>query len=259
MYINYKKIGSKITTENNMKTFDVNDPIFASLVHRTKYLLAEKRLAAKEVFKKQGGDFKEFNELSSYAFYVFNREDTVCVQIHTSPIRITNKIERRKLYMRGCSYSEVCPDVIPFKPNVGTTYLVANYGSNETKIVNLSEEYKPSPISYDKASGKLKNPSKEVLAEMALLEHECRPVRSQPTRKSNLKRKLKTNLVREAVREIIPYSNSSCDEQSDTDKSNTSSGTEEGRKPRNKPCAKKSKHQGKAKTFKRKTQRGVRV
>ena len=247
-------IENKLTTVFVLKKmFDIHDPIYASAAPGAKYVTAEMRLVAKKVFKNQGGDF---NELISYAFYDFGPENQVYVQIHSTPERISNTLERRKLYVKFCSYVEACLGVFPFKPKVNTSYLVANCGSNEAKIVDLSQHYKSNPTNY--VTG-LMNPSKEILAEMALLDHECRPVRSQSFRKSNPKRKMKTNLVREAVRGIIPCSNSSCDEQSDTDKSNTSSDTEEGRKPRNKPRTKKSKHQGKAKTFKRKTQRGVRV
>ena len=103
------------------------------------------------------------------------------------------------------------------------------------------------------------NPSKKTLEEVVQLEHECRPMRLQPVLKLNLERKHKMNMVRKVVREIIPNSSSSSDEQSDTKKSKKSSDIEEDQKPTKTQSGKKSKHQGKAKTFKRKTQRRGRV
>ena len=250
-------------TKMTIITIDVHDPRHAFQADFTKYVFAETRLAAKEAFKKQSGDF---NEVTSYELYDVRDENFVYIHIHTSPVRISSKIERRKLYVRRCSYDDLSDDAIAIKQNVDNHFMIANYSSGETKVVDFSNEFRRNNTVHEDrlgrtASGgpKVLNPSERTLEEVIQLEHECRPMRLQPVLKLNLERKHKMNMVRKVVREIIPNSSSSSDEQSDTKKSKKSSDIEEDQKPTKKQSGKKSKHQGKAKTFKRKTQRRGRV
>ena len=132
----------------------------------------------------------------------------------------------------------------------GRLYIIAYEGKGNPKIINITNEF----IKLTEKSIR----QEVVYDELALAELECQPG-LQPSKKSNLKRRKKSNLVRDAAREIISNSSSSSDEQADPKKPNITSANDEAQKPAKKPTTKKSKHQGKAKTFKRKTQRRGRV
>ena len=213
------------------------------------------RLSAKEAFKKQGGDF---NDLVTYALHDFSDEEQAAIHIHTPPLPVTNKIQRRKLLSKYCSYDELDDVEVQYKYKVGRMYLIANYGNGDPKIIDFTNEcFTLKPCVYDKQSQSFL--PEDVRGEVALLDAECQAVRLQPSRKSNLKLRKKSNLVREIARKNIANRSSSSDEQVDSKKSKPSSDNVEGQTPAKKPIAQKSKHQGKSKTFKRKTQRRGRV
>ena len=212
------------------------------------------RLPAKKAYEKQGGNF---DELITYTIYDFSDETDASIHVHTPPLPITDKIERRKVFTKYSAYHELDEDEPPFDAEIGHFYLVANYGSSQPKIIDFTEEF----IS-EESSAEWEMQFRKVLDEVAMLDTECRPVRLQSVRKSRtecLKPRKKLNLIRAAVREIIPNSSSSSDEQADSKKLKTHSHDDEAQKSSKKPLAPKSKHQGKAKTFKRKTQRRGRV
>ena len=213
------------------------------------------RLSAKEAFRKQGGDF---NELVTYALHDFSDEDQAAIHVHTPALPVTSKIQRRRLFSKYCNYNELDDVEVQYKYKRGCLYLIANYGKGKPQIVDFTKEFFTlKPCVFDNQSHNFL--PEGVREEVALLDIECQPVRLQPSRKSNLKLRKKSNLVREIARKNIANNSSSSDEQADAKKSKSSSDNDENQKPANKTTTQKSKHQGKAKTFKRKTQRRGRV
>lgn len=216
-----------------------------------KFGFAVTRLSAKEAFKKQGGDFEE---LITYALYDCSEEDQAVIHIHTPPLRISSKTERRRVVCKYSPYDKLDEDDVPFTPEIGKLYLIANYGSDKPKIVDFTKEFF-TPREVDITTDRIL--PKGIHEELALIDLECQPLRLQPVRKSVMKPRKKQNLVRKAVREIIPNISSSNDEQSGPKKPKTPTDEDEAQK--SSKTTRKSKHQGKAKTFKRKTQRRGRV
>ena len=236
---------------------DVSVPAEARECAKIAFVMA--RLPAKKAYEKQGGNF---DELITYAIYDFSDEADASIHVHTPPLPVTDKIQRRKVFAKYSAYHELEEDEPPFDAKIGHFYLVANNGSSQPKVIDFTKEFisEESSAEWDMQSEKFL--PKGVLDEVAMLDTECRPMRLQPVRKPRkkcLKPRKKLNLVRAAVREIITNSSSSSDDQADPKKFETHSHDDETQKSSKKPAAPKSKHQGKAKTFKRKTQRRGRV
>ena len=237
---------------------NIHDPdISAESQYKLKIAFALTRLCAKEAFKKQGGDF---GGLISYGLYDFSGKTIAGIHMETQPVLETGKIET-KMFSKYCSYDKL-PD-LPFKVEVGSLHMIANNGSGKPLIVDLSKDYTATRSSFTYG---------QVHEEVALLEFQSQPVLLPtfadlfdvdccrlPSRKSNPKLRKKSDLVREVTRKNATNGNSSSDDQTDSKTSKTSSDNDQSNRLTKKPTAKKSKHQGKAKTFKRKTQRRGRV
>ena len=241
---------------------NLNDPaIPAESRDKWKVNFAMARLCVKEALKKQGDDF---DDLISYALYNFSREDFAVIYYRTDPVREANKVERRMLVERS-TYDEL-PE-LPFKLEIGSLYMIANDGSGQPKIVDFTKEYVK------------KKPYKEVVEELALMTFECRevtlevvtledlfgwgsafqPSPSQPSRKSRKLRSRKLTKTSDLMREVVHKNTSTSDSTSNERADSKKSDNDENQELTKKPTAKKSKHQGKAKTFKRKTQKRGRV
>ena len=201
---------------------DLHDPTLPAEGRDTAKLgFALIRLSAKEAFKKLGQLGGNFNDLVTYAIHDFSDEHQAAIHIHTPPLPVTSKIQRRKVFTKYCSYDELDDVEVQYKYKVGKMYLIANDGKGDPKIVEFTDEcFLFKPCVFDKQSQSFL--PEGVRDEVTLIDAECQAVRLQPSRKSNLKLRKKSNLVREIARKNFANSSSSSDEQADPKKSKPS-------------------------------------
>ena len=191
----------------------------------------ELRLGAIDALTRHGG---EFDQLKSYALYVFDDKD-VYRWVHTAPVPISSKLQRRQLYSEVCT-DDFDVDLFPNKPKADDLYLVANYNNDKREVLQFTVQNWCED---------------QMILEMRMVDHE--------NRRTYIPRK-KSNLLRQAARQIGSASSSSSDENSDPKKSKATPDEDQTMGSSQKATkASKSKHQGKAKTFKRKTKRRGRV
>ena len=193
---------------------------------------AELRLKAKKALSLENG---YFNEVESYAIYTFreivsnqNEAKKFFGRFHrTAPTNISDKLQRRQMYTEFCSIDLLDSAYFPEIPKANSMYLITDYGSEKAKVVEFSSVETP--------------PMSKIKKEIELMLIECRPMRSNSNKNSN---------VHDASRDLLTFSG---DEKPDSSSVNDSGKTSE------KSTQQNSNHQGKAKTFKRKTKRRGRV
>ena len=199
---------------------ELNDPVDDNqCLAKTYFAIA--RVAARNALTLQS---RHFNQLESYAIYSFGENSIFRFQ-RTAPTNISDKLQQRQMYGDLCTFDQVESNYFPQQPKANSNFLITNYGSEKAKVVPFLLERFPSFAKMHK--------------EIALMNIECRPMRSKPHTKSNSE-------LRDVAPEVVANSCSSGDEKSDLNASPKST-------------KQKSKNQGKAKTFKRKTKRRGRV
>ena len=210
---------------------DLLDPVSTNQ-ELAKQIFAAARVQAKKVLNLPSG---YFNELKSYAIYVFQEFNFIRF-LHTPPIDVSDTLQRRQMYSEVCSYDLLESDYFPQKPKAISVFLITNY-SKDAKVVQISRIQRPL----------LTN----VCKELTMMDYESRPIRS--------KARKKPSLLRDVVRQVVSNDRSSGDEKPDSNMSKKSLEDTSDQKPCGKSTKQNSKHQGNAKTFKRKTKRRGRV
>ena len=200
------------------------------------YLFICFRLDAKEAYKtKKGGDL---NQLQSYSIRQYRSLPVPGVHewSHTAPKIVDGQLRRTVEY--GFSKA-VDPNDFKRKVPVDCSYLVAKKPDGSTDLVKIfNKPRRVHPITFWK--------------EMEEVERLNRPIYKRPT--SKLPKNKRLNAFRAAVRQSVSTAGSSSEELKTTETSQEDKSPE----PK-KPSKENSKHQGKSKTFKRKTKRRGRV
>ena len=116
---------------------DLLDPVSTNQ-ELAKLIFAAARVHAKKVLNLPSG---YFNELKSYAIYVF-QESNFTRFLHTPPIDVSDTLQRRQMYSEVCSYDLLESDYFPRKPKATSVFLITNH-SKDAKVVQISRIQMP--------------------------------------------------------------------------------------------------------------------
>ena len=199
------------------------------------YLFISFRLDAKEAYKAKGGDL---DELQSYSIRQYVDSPMGChTWTHTAPVMVEGRLQRT------VEYSFMEPEdsgEFETKAPIGKSYLLAKKTDGKTDVINIScSPRRIHPTIYWR--------------EVDQVDRLNRPIYKRPTNKKPKNKR--QNAFRAAVRQAISTPSSSQEEL----KSPETSQQDTTHQLVKKLGKENSKHQGKAKTFKRKTKRRGRV